>query len=1293
MRNDLKHVAAIFWGVCLALAFSANVRAQITTQPQSLTINNNSTAAFTVGATNATNYQWQFDGANISGATNSSLTLEDVATNQAGTYTVLVNNELSSNAVLTLIPGTIVTFTFTGLLGAPGSNIQVQLFNHDKPITVQNFLHYITSGAYTNMFMDRCNPGFVLQGGDYGASNQTATSPPITGWSIPGQFINDDSIEPPLPSGINNEYGVGPLIHNRTGTIAMALNSQTTNSGSSAFFFNLEDNTSSLDDQDFTVFGQIISGTNLLGYFNSLTYGEGAVTNAEFVIDGDSTNQLPNPLLDALLPVDYPGTNAPANSNLVFCSFNLAQPPGATNTPEIFITSPVSNSIFDNGSTVTIQGLATDPNTIGLAWVRCDLIPLPAADGTYPNGGVGITNYILGATNWSVDCGDSIPPGTYSLGAQVQDEAGNLSSEVFQPLIVTAIATNGNGTVTLTQGSFSNLNAIGYPFQIGTSYSVLATAGTNALFANWTATDYNSIGAAVPFTMFDGLFATANFVSNSLPNGIAITYPGPNATIDTTAFNFAGTIANDPSPPVTVTCQVYSAANDAAVGGLLTAHGTNEWAETATNLAAGSYIVEAIAVDQAGNSTLVTNNFTVAPFANLQLTNRGPGSVIGATNGQSLAIGSTFQLTPVTNAGAAFYAWNDDNTFLLNPTQTFTMASGLDLTAIFVTNNTAGMIAFSYPPSNGIVGTNTLEITGTISNVSSAAISCQVFSATTMLAATQVYEGTGASSWQINVPGLAPGPYILVATANGPDGAGALISENFSVAYAANLQLTIIGHGFVSPVTNGEVLPIGTNFAVTATPGPGQVFYTWNNGSQITTNATLTNTMASGLALTATFIQTNTENGISITYPASHAILTTNNFPLKGKISPGMKSALVTCQFFQTNGVAVGGPMTTSGTNLWALDVTNLTGGNYIVEVIATNNAGNSTIVSQEFSILAFSAVQGTYNGLFICTNSTVSPTNSGYLTFTLTPTGAMTGKLYFPAYTPVPIYSLPFENIEFQNGFTEFSSANFHGHSLLGTLYIDLNDGTDLAFGTVSSSNWSSQLICYRAVEPLSESTTPATGKYTLSLQPVAQTNGPNTNGFAAVTVSKNGSLTVSGALPDNTTFSQSTTVSKNGIWPLYAVPSGVKTNGMLLGWAMFSNSASSGQLYWYKGSNIGSYYTNGIGVVSNMLLNSTGTNFSPPTAGSQYSIVFSGGSITAPLTNSLTVNNAGQFEVSGGLPDKLKMSLSNAGIITGTILDPVNNRTLHFSGAFLSSSQGGSGFIPEPDGQTGFFQLTPTP
>ncbi|MDB6122497.1 MAG: hypothetical protein JWQ71_1490 [Pedosphaera sp.] len=90
----------------------------IVTHPQSQTVGESGTAAFTVSATgNNLNYQWQFNGADIAGATQTNLVLTHVPASQAGNYSVIVSNSIgslsSSNASLSVIP---VNTTTVGLI-------------------------------------------------------------------------------------------------------------------------------------------------------------------------------------------------------------------------------------------------------------------------------------------------------------------------------------------------------------------------------------------------------------------------------------------------------------------------------------------------------------------------------------------------------------------------------------------------------------------------------------------------------------------------------------------------------------------------------------------------------------------------------------------------------------------------------------------------------------------------------------------------------------------------------------------------------------------------------------------------------------------------------------------------------------------------------------------------------------------------------------------------------------------------------------------------------------------------
>jgi hypothetical protein len=92
----------------------------------------------------------------------------------------------------------------------------------------------------------------------------------------------------------------------------------------------------------------------------------------------------------------------------------------------------------------------------------------------------------------------------------------------------------------------------------------------------------------------------------------------------------------------------------------------------------------------------------------------------------------------------------------------------------------------------------------------------------------------------------------------------------------------------------------------------------------------------------------------------------------------------------------------------------------------------------------------------------------------------------------------------------------------------------------------------------------------------------------------------------------------------------------------------------------------------------------------GSQYEVVFSGGTINPAVSNLITVTK-GQFVPAAGSTDKLTITLSASGAITGTIHNAANNKTLPIRGSFTSPPVGGSGFVLDTDGQTDPFQIVP--
>ncbi|KAF7775032.1 hypothetical protein PCIT_a1122 [Pseudoalteromonas citrea] len=116
-------------------------------------------------------------------------------------------------------------------------SFQVNLFDQTTPITVKNFLRYVEQGRYSDSIIHRSLPNSVLQGG---------------GFKYEGN-IPLDKIATYAP--ITNE----PKLSNLRGTIAMAKLPREPNSATSQWYFNVTDNSSSLDPGNggYTVFGQV----------------------------------------------------------------------------------------------------------------------------------------------------------------------------------------------------------------------------------------------------------------------------------------------------------------------------------------------------------------------------------------------------------------------------------------------------------------------------------------------------------------------------------------------------------------------------------------------------------------------------------------------------------------------------------------------------------------------------------------------------------------------------------------------------------------------------------------------------------------------------------------------------------------------------------------------------------------------------------------------------------------------------------------------------------------------------
>jgi alpha-tubulin suppressor-like RCC1 family protein len=156
-----------------------------TVQPQNLTTNGGATVTFTstVVGVGPLTYQWQFGGTNITGATNSTLTLTNSLASQSGAYSIVVSNSfgsfVSAPAALTVVPwisisispgtitsgaGTLVVFSFNvGGLGPltyqwtqngnpwGGPNPGGALDTIDPPVSWAGTYNVTASDSYTTV--------------------------------------------------------------------------------------------------------------------------------------------------------------------------------------------------------------------------------------------------------------------------------------------------------------------------------------------------------------------------------------------------------------------------------------------------------------------------------------------------------------------------------------------------------------------------------------------------------------------------------------------------------------------------------------------------------------------------------------------------------------------------------------------------------------------------------------------------------------------------------------------------------------------------------------------------------------------------------------------------------------------------------------------------------------------------------------------------------------------------------------------------------------------------------------
>jgi hypothetical protein len=227
------------------------------------------------------------------------------------------------------------------------------------------------------------------------------------------------------------------------------------------------------------------------------------------------------------------------------------------------------------------------------------------------------------------------------------------------------------------------------------------------------------------------------------------------------------------------------------------------------------------------------------------------------------------------------------------------------------------------------------------------------------------------------------------------------------------------------------------------------------------------------------------------------------------------------------------------------------------VHFIMTNNLS----IQAHFVPSPFIPVAGAYNGLFTNTNGVVTEQTAGMVShLVLGVVGAYSGRLLLDgaAYGLSGVFNI------FGQATNRINRAVSRGGPVTVTMAVDwTNSQITGAVVVTNASGWKSALDLEEGAAPLAVS-----GEYTMLLQSTnAVGTVPPGDGYILVT-NRLGNLTLTGALPDGSTFSQSVPVGKLGDVPVFANLYG--HTGLLLGWIFFNSSNGAPQsdtnLVWIK-------------------------------------------------------------------------------------------------------------------------------
>lgn len=329
-----------------------------------------------------------------------------------------------------------------------------------------------------------------------------------------------------------------------------------------------------------------------------------------------------------------------------------------------------------------------------------------------------------------------------------------------------------------------------------------------------------------------------------------------------------------------------------------------------------------------------------------------------------------------------------------------------------------------------------------------------------------------------------------------------------------------------------------------------------------------------------------------------------------------------------------------------------------------------------------FVPMAATYNGLFFETNSSWQQ-SSGFFTLKTTARGTYTGTLR------IGQVRYPFSGrIGADGSAVAYTSLRDNPRTptlVTVSFQVDPED-PDLLYGSVEARGWwISSMIADRAVFNGKTSVCPDAGRYTMIIpgDPTSTVN-PGGHSYGTLKIGPAGGIQFVGTLADGTKFTQSTTVSKGGNWPLYSPL--YQGGGSLYGWMLVNGSSTdelSGDVTWIRPQRPTAwYYPDGFAIA----VSAWGARYVRPPGGTRVvnapaaTIEFNGAYLGMGITNVVTIDTSNRVKNTSSNGLKLTFWL-DTGTFSGKVLHPATRQWISFKGAVLQTYDLAAGFFLDYD------------